>query len=218
MRILSVLVLLLAAGAACFGQTPSALESDAKGWKDILPPASFEGWTRQPFMTTNPLDAATQWKVDTATKTLVCECKGGHEWLRYDRELGDAILHVEFRFTPIESGTGYNSGIFVRNSADGVIYHQAQTGGPGSGWLFANTPVDGKPTRINLRSQLKADRVKAAGEWNVVEVRAVGPKITVWINGDVTSELPNSGALKGHVGFEAEGYRIEFRNIKLKEL
>ncbi len=211
-------LMLLGAGAACFAQTPSALESDPAGWKDILPSPSFEGWTRLPFMTTSPLDAVTQWKVDTDSKILTCECKGGHEWLRYDRELGDGIFHVEFRFTPIDSGTGYNSGIMMRNSADGVIYHQAQAGGPGTGWLFANTPVDGKPTRINLRSQLKESRVKQAGEWNVFEVRAVGPKITLWVNGDVSSELPNVGALKGHLGLEAEGYRIEFRNMKVKEM
>jgi hypothetical protein len=217
MRTLSA-VLLLAAGAACFGQTPSALESNPTGWKDIMPSSSFEGWTRLPFMSTAPLAAVSQWKLDPAAKTLVCEGNGGHEWLRYDKEVGDAIIHVEFRFTPIEKGTGYNSGVMVRNSADGVIYHQAQAGAEGTGWLLANTPVDGKPTRVFLRTQMKENRVKAAGEWNVFEVRAVGPQITVWVNGGITSEMPNAGQLKGYMGLEAEGYRIEFRNVKFKEL
>ena len=49
-------------------------------------------------------------------------------------------------------------------------------------------------------------------------VRRRGGKSTVWVNGDVTTELASAAALKGYAGLEAEGYRIEFRNVKLKEL
>src|SRR5690349_10502112 len=127
MRNLAIL-LLLGAGA-CFAQTPSALESDPTGWTDIFPSPDFSGWTRIPFLTTAPLGTVMQWKVNATDHMLICEGNGGHEWLRYDRELGDVIFHAEFRFTPIASGTGYNSGVMVRNSLDGQIWHQAQAGG-----------------------------------------------------------------------------------------
>ena len=203
-------------GIACYGQTPSALESDPKGWQDIMPPASLAGWTRLPFMTTTPMATESQWKVENGM--LVCEGDKGHDWLRYDKELGDAIFHVEFRYTKVEGKKGYNSGVMIRNSADGTIYHQAQAGEQGTGWLFGAIMTDGKPVRYNLRAQLKEDRVKPAGEWNVFEVTAQGPKLTSWVNGAVVSEQPNSGTAKGYVGLEGEGFRIEFRNLKIKEL
>jgi len=44
------------------------------------------------------------------------------------------------------------------------------------------------------------------------------PKISLWVNGDVTSEFAVSEVSKGYLGLEAEGSRIEFRNLKLKIL
>lgn len=214
-RILTAVFLL---AVACYGQTPSALESDPQGWKDIMPGPSFEGWTRLPFMSTQPLNPVSQWKVDPAAKVLVCEGNGGHEWLRYDKELTDAIFHAEYRFTKIEGGKGYNSGVMIRNSADGSVWIQAQAGEQGAGWVFGNAPVNGNSQRWNQRAQMKEDRMKPAGEWNVYEIRAQGPKVTNWVNGAVVSESPVIDTLKGYAGLEAEGYRIEFRNLKLKEL
>src|ERR1035438_9195154 len=177
MRRLPIFILLLAVGACA--QIRSALEADPTSWKDIMPAASFEGWTRLPFMSTVPMDAVSQWKVDTANHVLLWEGNRGHEWLRYDKELANAIIHVEFRFTKIEGGKGYNSGVMLRNSADGAVYFQAQAGEEGTGWLFGSSMIGGQPQRFNLRSEMKENRVKPAGEWNVFEVRAEGPKMSV---------------------------------------
>ena len=38
------------------------------------------------------------------------------------------------------------------------------------------------------------------------------------MNGAVTCEVSDCGSPKGLVGVEGEGYRIEFRNLKVKEL
>jgi hypothetical protein len=216
MRRLLTFILLSAIGACA--QIPSALDADPTGWKDIMPAPSFEGWTRLPFMSTAPMDAVSQWKVDTTNHVLLCEGNRGHEWLRYDKELANAIFHAEYRFTKIEGGKGYNSGVMLRNSADGAVYFQAQAGEEGTGWLFGSSMIGGQPQRFNLRSEMKENRVKPAGEWNVFEVRAEGPKMSVWVNGGVTTEKADITVLKGYAGLEAEGYRIEFRNVKLKEL
>lgn len=204
--------------AAAWGQTQSALEADPKGWKDILPKTSLKGWTRISIPPTKALDPVNQWKADPARRLLICDGKHGHDWLRYDRELGNVIFHVEFRFPKIEGGKGYNSGIFARNNADGSVWHQAQIGSANGGYLFGMTPLGGTRQRINLREQMKETRVKEAGEWNVLEVRAEGRKISVWVNGAVTSEFTECEVPKGYLGLEAEGYLIEFRNLKLKRL
>ena len=182
-----------------------------------MPPSSLQGWTRVTFLTTDPLNPVSQWKVDPAG-LLICEGDKGHEFFRYDRELANFIFHAEWRFIPIPNGKGYNSGVLARTAADGIIWHQAQTGDASGGFLMGNTPVKGTPQRVNLRAQLKENRVKPVGEWNVYEIRAEGPKMTLWVNGDVTTVWENLEVLKGYVGLEAEGYRIEFRNLRLKQL
>jgi hypothetical protein len=185
--------------------------------QSLMPDAAFHGWTRLAIPPEAALDPVSQWKVDAANGLIVCEGNRGHEWLRYDRELTDFVLYVEWRFTPVEGGKGYNSGIFVRNSADGRIWHQAQTGA-GGGYLFGNTLVNGVPQRINLRPEMKENRVQAPGEWNVYEIRCEGKKITLSVNGAVTSEFTQCEVPRGYIGLEAEGYRIEFRNLKLTGL
>jgi len=204
-------------------ETPSALERSPEGWRDLIADAGpdLKGWTRGPIppgSTPKSTGKGSQWSVDPKTGYLVCRGDGGHEWLRWDEEVGDAVYHVEWRFTPVPGKRGYNSGIYARNSADARIWHQAQTGDASGGFLFGETPVDGKLTRINLAKQLKGNRVKPAGEWNTFEITCKGKDMSLWVNGAVTSDFDACEVPKGYVGLEAEGWRIEFRNVKLKTL
>ncbi len=136
-------------------ETPSAMESQPEGWTDLLAQAGpkLEGWTRGPLPATGRLNPRSQWSIDEVTGHLACQGDGGHEWLRWDKELGDGIFHVEWRFTSVPGKKGYNSGIYARNSADARIYHQAQTGDGSGGYLFGQTEVGGKPQRFNLSKQ-----------------------------------------------------------------
>jgi hypothetical protein len=200
--------------------TPSALEQSPGGWTDLLARAgtNLEGWTRGPIPPTGQLSAASQWALDPKTGSLVCEGNGGHDWLRWDNEMGDFIYHVEWRFTPVSGGKRYNSGVFVRNSADAKVWHQAQTGDASGGFLFGDTLVNGEIKRVNLSKQLREQRVKPAGEWNTYELTCKGKDISLWVNGGVTCEWHDLEVPKGYVGLEAEGFRIEFRNVKVKPL
>lgn len=210
--------LLVVAGAWAQETTPSALESNPKGWKDIMPSADLKGWSRVPV----PPGAALgkeQWRVDESGQVLLCEGDGGHDMLLCDREFGDAIFHFEFRYTKVEGATGYNSGAYVRNSEDGAIWHQAQFGDANGGYLFGETlGADGKKRSFSAQSEVKESRVKPAGEWNVMEIAAKDGELTLWVNGAVTCQVKDCGSPKGLVGLEGEGYRIEFRNLKVKKL
>ena len=143
-------------------ETPSLLEREPSGWTDLLADAGkdLKGWTRGPIPPGGKLNGQSQWSLDPETGNLVCEGNGGHEWLRYDKELGDFVYHIEWRFTPAEQKKGYNSGIYVRNSADATVWHQIQTGGGSGGYLFGQTLNDGKLTSFNLSKQIQANRVK----------------------------------------------------------
>ena len=209
---------LLASIEARAAETPSALQSDPRGWKDILPPANLKGWYRVPVPPTGQLGRE-QWHVDAKQKVLICDGDGGHDMLLFGKEVGDAVFHLEFCYTKAEGRTGYNSGAYVRNSKDGGIWHQAQFGDGKDGFLFGQTlEADGKKKSFNLSKQVADMRIKPAGEWNTMEITARGKVLTLWVNGAVTCQFEDCGPEKGHLGLEGEGYRIEFRNLKVKAL
>jgi len=213
----------LAANLLCLAQaqaeeTQSKLASDPQGWMDVLPPADLKGWYRVPVPPTGQLGRE-QWHVDTEKKVLICDGDGGHDMLLFDKKIGDAIFHFEFCYTKIEGKPGYNSGAYVRNSKDGAIWHQAQFGDAKDGFLFGQTSgTNGQKKSFNMSKQVADMRVKPAGEWNTLEVSAAGKILTLWVNGAVTCQFDGCGSEKGYLGLEGEGYRIEFRNLKVKVL
>jgi hypothetical protein len=206
MRILSFLIL------------AGGLWAQGDGWTDITPDASFQQWTRISIPPGKAVSQPSQWKLDAAAGTLVCEGNGGHEMLRYNTPYKNVVLHVEWKFTKLpDENAKYNSGVFIRNDAEGAIWHQAQTGRAG-GYLFGNTPVNGVVQRFNLMAQMVENRVKPAGEWNTYDITAKGRTITLSVNGKVVNEYTETEVLEGYVALEAEGYRIEFRNVRVKPL
>jgi len=188
------------------------------GWKDIFPDANFSQWTRISIPPGKPVTEPSQWKIDRAAGTLVCEGNGGHEMLRYNTEYADFVMHVEWKYTVLpDPNAKYNSGVFVRNNADGSIWHQAQAGAAG-GYLFGDTPVQGKVQRVNLREKMTENRVKPAGEWNTYDITCKGRTISLAVNGKTVSEFTECELPKGYPALEAEGFRIEFKNIRIKPL
>jgi len=214
----SVLVSCLGFGPANAADTSSSLTAQPDGWTDILPAADLKGWNRVPVPPGGKL-GRDQWHVDASQHLLICDGDGGHDMLLCAKEFGDAVFHLEFRYTKIEGKVGYNSGAYVRNSQDGAIWHQAQFGDAKDGFLFGETPTtDGKKKFFNLNKQVTDMRVRPAGQWNTMEITARGKAISLWLNGAVTCTFEDCGQARGLVGLEGEGYRIEFRNLKVKEL
>jgi hypothetical protein len=214
MALSAVLTLLLS--TSLWGQDVPM--TDSSGWVDILPDTSFANWTRVAIPPDKALDPLSQWSVDLPRRVVICEGNHGHEWLRYNRELGDFILHVEWRFAKREGLKGYNSGVFVRNSADGRVWHQAQVGAENDGYIFGQTLIGSKLSEMKFSPKPKVNHIKPPGEWNTYEIRCQGPKITLSVNGEVSAEFAAPEVPEGYLGLEAEGFRIEFRNINYKLL
>ncbi len=61
------------------------------------------------------------------------------------------------------------------------------------------------------------NRVKPAGQWNDYDIRCVGDTCTLAVNGEVVNTV-KIGAEKGYIGLESEGYRITFKDLKVREL
>jgi hypothetical protein len=218
-------IMLAGALVAAFGGSiqdtaPSALEKDPSGWIDTLAATGtpLEGWTREPLPPGGKLNGESQWSLEKTTGHLVCQGDRGHEWLRFDQVLTDFVLHVEWRFTPISGKKGYNSGVYVRNSSDARMWHQAQCGDASGGYLFGESMFSYSVKPFNLRKERTRQMVKPAGQWNTYELTCKGRNVSLWVNGAVTNLWHGCEAPRGYVGLEAEGWRIEFRNVKVKLL
>lgn len=182
----------------------------------MFPKDIQQAWTRIAIPPSHPLSPTDQWHINPGTREIACDGNQGHEWLRFNRELANFDFKVEWRFTPVAGTTKYNSGVFFRNSQDGTIWHQAQTSLAG-GYIFAETPVDGKLTRVNLQKEMTENRVKPAGQWNDYDIHCLRGACTLAVNGQVVNTIHIS-VNKGYVGLEAEGYPITFRNFRLRQL
>ncbi len=187
---------------------------------DMFPADTGSAWTRVAIPPTRTLSSTDQWHIDAAHRTILCDGNQGHEWLRFNHELANFDFRVTWRFTPVSGTPHYNSGVFFRNSRDGTVWLQAQTSQAG-GYIFGMMPplgdASGKLARFTLQKEMTEDRVKAPGEWNAFEIRCVGSTCTLAVNGAVVNTLHTSVA-RGYVGLEAEGYRIEFKDFRLREL
>jgi hypothetical protein len=176
----------------------------------------LDDWTRITVPPGHPVSNIQQWHIYPSKDRIICDGNGGHEWLRFNRELHNFTFHVKWRFTPLEGHHSYNSGVFFRNNADGSIWHQAQTALDG-GYIFGATPVDGKLTSFNEHKNMKENRLKPPGKWNIYDIRCVNDTCTLAVNGEVTSTI-HIAVDKGYIGLESEGYQIEFKDLKVKEL
>ena len=201
-------------------ETKSALETDPTGWIDLLDKDDSKGWMRVSIPPGSKLGTPDPWKFDFEKKALICHGTGApHEMLLYGtKEFGDGIFHVEWRFEKVEGKKGYNSGVYVRNSRDGAVWHQAQVGNKNVGYLFGQTlDKDGKKGGFNSKATVP-QRGKEPGEWNTFEITCKGKTISLWVNGAVTTEWTECEVARGYVGLEAEGFVIEFKNVKFKEI
>jgi len=191
-----------------------------QGWIDITPGPNLQGWTIVDVPADGPLSPVSQWSVDAPSGVVTCSGKGGRDWLRCDRkEFSDFVLHVDWRFAKLDSPVKYNSGVFVRNGPEFTIWHQAQCGSSSGGFLFGNSPVNGEIKRSDTRDQIQGTNpVKPAGEWNSYEITCQDSTLSLVVNGVPTTRWQHLEVPKGYVGLEAEGYAIEFKNLRIKEL
>jgi hypothetical protein len=194
--------------SALLGLLPAMVTAGAdEPWIDLIARSGPElkGWTRVAIPPTDPLQDTLQWAVHPESGLLVCDGTGGHEWLRWDQPFGDCIYHVEWRFVPEKGQSGYNSGIYARNSADGIIWHQGQMGSGSGGYLFGETEKGGTKTSFSFGRQMTGTPVKPAGEWNTFVITCRGRAMALEVNGETTCTLTDCEVPKGFVGVEAEG-------------
>ena len=135
--------------------------------------------------------------------------KGSILWT--EKEYRDFEVNFEFRFI---KGT-IDSGILLRN------LDQIQIGISGS----LQRDMTCSPFIPGKGYPLEANRIKSLLElknWNEVKIRAIGPKYSVWLQGEEVMQYKSSTAKeKGPIGIQLHSNRnmaIDFKSFTIKEL
>jgi hypothetical protein len=159
---------------------------------------------------------------------LFCQPKGGGKLLSA-KEYDNFILRFEFLLQ-----TNSNNGLGIRCPVEGDAAYNGMELQilDDSGPQYATLHPYQYHGSIYGVVPCKRGFQKKTGQWNVQEVRAIGSKITVLLNGEVIVDADISGITdtmdgkkhpglhnaKGHIGWLGHGCRVDWRNIRIKEV
>ena len=169
---------------------------------------NLNGWTNY---------GTEKWYVNNGELISESGTDAKYGYLGTDKYYGDFILELEFK----QEANG-NSGVFFRSTIDGVKISGWQvevapknlhTGGIyesyGRGWL--------------IKPEAAKEKVLKEGDWNSMKIKAVGAKVTTWLNGtemiNITDEKIGKG--KGFIALQIHdggGIKVRWRNIRIKQL
>jgi hypothetical protein len=159
---------------------------------------------------------------------LVCPANGGGNLLT-EKEFANFVLRLDFKMEP-----GGNNGVGIRAPLSGDVAYtgmEIQILDQDNPKYKTIQPWQRTGSVYNVIAAQK-DALKPAGEWNSYEITANGKKITVKLNGTVINDAdlstvkdeaiiakhPGIQRASGHIGFLGHGTRVEFRNIRIREL
>ena len=154
----------------------------------------------------------------------VLHVQGPNGWLRSDRQYGDFTLRADFRFLTDDA----DSGIYVRALGARPFMrgwpnqsYQVQIRNPKGrsrfppvGGLFRHGMPDGE---LTFDETVAARLSKPTGEWQTIEIDAIGDRLAVGLNGVELSRAGNIANARGYIGVQAEVGALEFRTIEIRE-
>jgi hypothetical protein len=178
------------AGTSCADVPPGA----------TAPPLVFNG--------TN-LDGWVKMNDGTFTVTNgVIHVEGGKGWLRSERAYTNFIFEVEWRGLE----TNYNSGIFVRAPAEGKPWAT-------NVWQV-NTKQSAIGELLEGSKKVVTNTVppRPAGEWVKFRLEVHEHVLSLEVDGQRVWEFNEFAPISGHLGLQAEGRPVEFRNLRVQEL
>ncbi len=133
---------------------------------------------------------------------VICLTGGGKPHLITADQYGDYDMRFEWR----AMRERYNGGLFIRTGKTG-----------GKNQINLAKGSEGAFIGGKLAGAEKApDLQKSPGEWNEWRVRVQGDKVSFWCNGKLAWEGTGLTPATGHIGIQAEGAPLEFRNLRIK--
>lgn len=193
---------LTAIAASCLLGTPCmslAADEPEKGFVSLFDGKTLDGW--------NLMNGAT-----FVAEDGVIKLNGGLGWLRSDKEYSDFILRLEFRFMkPKQDG-----GVFLRSNTEGKNWPSRKYEVQVENSLRMGK-IFGAQHELNVKLAQKA--LKPIGKWNEYDIKLVGSRLEVRLNGELVSTSDSTDKLtRGHLGLQAEHGFHEYRNFRIKDL
>ena len=145
---------------------------------------------------------------------LVCESGPDAEYgyLATEETYRDFDLTVEFK----QEADG-NSGVFLRSSVEGTTVSgwQAEVAPPG---LFTGGIYESYGRGWLVQPDPELDAALRMGDWNTMRIRAVGDRVTTWLNGTkmVDFEDAKIAAAEGSIALQIHdggGIKVRWRNL-----
>ena len=209
-------------------------EEQKEGFEVLFDGVSMDKWTGN-FINYAPQEDGT---------IYVSAQYGGSGNLYTIKEYSDFVLRFEFCFLRegVNNGIGIRTPMGVDAAYEGMEIQVLDHDAP----IYKN--LHEYQQHGSVYGIIPAKRVKfpALGTWNVEEIRAVGDRITVTVNGEVildgnirkackghnvskdgsktnpyTVDKKNHPGLfnkKGHIGFLGHGEGLKYRNVRIKDL
>ncbi|MCH7226338.1 DUF1080 domain-containing protein [Haloferula sp. A504] len=209
----TMIYLTVAAAASAFG---------GEGWVDLFNGKDLDGWTQRNGTATYEI------KGDTLVGTTA---EGSpNSFLCTDKKYGDFELTFEVKVDDaLNSGVQIRSGTFGgpkgRVNGPQVEIEASGEKGAEAGYIYGEAIGGWMTPQIDLRPH----KHFKDGDWNAYRVVANGPRIQVWINGEMISDLVDEKRFKSHpkgfIGLQVHSigkgqgpFQVAWRKLKLKEL
>ncbi len=158
-----------------------------------------------------------RWYVENGELVCASGPDAQYGYLTTAQSYRDFDLTLEFK----QEADG-NSGVFFRSSVDGTTVSgwQAEVAPPG---LYSGGIYESYGRGWLVQPDPALDDALRMGDWNAMRVRAVGDRVTTWLNGvrmvdftdDKIGEAEGSIALQIHDG---GGIKVRWRNIRVVDL
>jgi hypothetical protein len=212
-------------GAAALG--PAQEKGD--GWVRLFNGKDFTGW-RKFVDPRSKADPDKVWTVQDGQDGIIVCAGRPNGYLITEKEYGDFVLRVQWRWGKTAPARGRNSGVFVWVSGPDKIWPkgveaQLYSGSAGDIWLVDGFKLQVDPARQDPKQKRHFFRIdkgkmieKPIGEWNQYEITCKGDTVKLVVNGQPENEGTMAERTKGKILLQSEGAEIHFRNIAIKTM
>lgn len=148
-------------------------------------------------------------------------------YIRTDKSYSNYHLHIEWRYPeePTNSGvflhtnlpdkiwiTHYQAQLKHKNAGDFIVHGEGVSATVGDSVCVSTEEV--KP----LIAKLHESNENEAGEWNSYDIICKDDTVEIKVNGLVQNVATNCSLTEGMIGMQAEGSKIQFRNIWVEKI
>jgi hypothetical protein len=173
-----------------------------QGWATLIDGnAGMENWN---------ITGGGNWRAEGGAIQADKSTTEGASVLVSKRSFKDFELYAEFW-----ASEDTNSGVYLRAPNPDSI---STATGAYEVQIWDKNPIPAYSTGSLVNVAMVQPIYKVGGKWNIYEIYAKGPQITVKLNGVVTVSAQDSKSAEGRIGLQFNTGPIKFRKLLVKEL